>query len=196
MTYEVCTGGGGIWIYYNTRHPDKTFTKHITEIAEFRTEHTSDAYHLILPQAEHIVNELNRLNNTIKLLKSDLAMCQTPALFNRVESKRIIELEKQLKEKNYEVDRLVKSLYDKTDKFYNEKNQLIKENFQLRSENNRCSDTIEAVRKQELTNIPTSELAAELYSRMNNLDKLEKSHEKLLVKHRTAANMIADLKKR
>ena len=194
MTYKVITGGGGIWIFYETRiHPN---TIHVTEIAEFLISNKNGGYNCILNQSEQIVNELNKLNKQINLLKSDLAICQTPALFNRIESKRIIELEKQLKEKNYETDHLTNSIYRITNEFNNEKENLIKENFQLKCENNRCSDTIEAVRKEELGKIPTSELAQELYSRMENLDKLERSHSKLLVKHKTAANMIADLKEK
>lgn len=193
MSYKVRTGGGGIWIDYETRqHPDKTFTVHTTVIAGVKIKDTEEEYDIILQQFEQIVIELNKLNENINSLETDLAICQTPAFFNRIESKRVYELEQKLKEKNYEADHLNNSLYRLTDEYTNEKEQLIKENFQLRSENNRCSDAIKAVREQELAEIPTSELAQELYSRLDKLDRLERRHSKLLVKHKTAANMIAD----
>ena len=196
MTYKVRTGGyGGIWIDHETRVPDKTFTVHTEVIAGVTIKNKEELHDVILKKFEQIVEELNRLNDKIKYLETDLAICQTPAFFNRIESKKVYELEQQLKEKNYEVDRLTDSIYRKSDEFYNEKEILLKENFQLRSENNRCSDAIKAVREQELADIPTSELAQELYSRMNKLDRLERSHSKLSMKHKIAANMIADLKK-
>lgn len=195
MTYNARAGGGGIFIDYETRHPNKVYVKRCIGIAKFWVNNNTKEYDMILPQVEKIVIELNRLNDIIKSLETDLAICQTPKLFNSVESKRVIKLEKQLKEKNYEVDHLTNSIYRITDEYTNEKENLIKENFQLKCENNRCSDTIESVRKEELAKIPTSELAQELYSRMENLDKLERNHSKLLMKHKTAANMIADLKK-
>ena len=100
-----------------------------------------------------------------------------------------------MREKDYEVNRLVNSIYRKTDEFYEEKKKLLLENNALRKENKQSTAMVEAVRKTELSKIPTDELAQELYNRMINFDKLERNHEKLLVKHKTAANMIADLKK-
>lgn len=196
MAYNARTGGGGIFIDYETRHPNKVYLKRCIGIAEFLVNNNTKEYDMILPQVEKIVIELNRLNDIIKSSETDLAMCQTPKLFNSVESKRVIKLERKLEEKDYEVNSLVNSLYRKSEEYTNEKEQLIKENFQLRSENNRCSDAIKAVREQELAEIPTSELAQELYSRLNKLDRLERRHSKLLMKHKVAANMIADLKEK
>ena len=186
MSYKVRTGGGGIWIDYETRqHPDKTFTVHTTVIAGVKIKNTEEEYDIILQQFEQIVIELNKLNENINSLETDLAICQTPIFFNRVESERVIELEKELKERHYEMNHLVNSIYRKTEEFQNEKEMLIKENHQL-------NEVIDALRKKDLSDIPTSELSRELYSRMNNLDKLEKQHERLIRKHKTAANMIAD----
>ena len=146
-------------------------------------------------QSEIIVEELNKLNEEISSLKTKLAIAQAPALFDSVTSKRVIELQQKLREKENENDYLVNSIYRKTDEFYEEKKILLNENNALKKENKQSIAMIEAVRKTELSKIPTSELAQELYSRMNDLDKLERSHSKLLSQHKKAAVMIAELKK-
>lgn len=201
--YVIYEGGCRIGIGYEYRddykHPvDNTRTRHVNLIANFvgiNDVKQEKEYNMILGQVEKITDELNNLNEEISSLKTDLAISQTPALFDSVTSKRVIELQKELKEKDYEINHLVNSIYRKTDEFYEEKKILLNENNALKKENKQSIAMIEAVRKTELSKIPTSELAQELYSRMNDLDKLERSHSKLLGQHKKAAVMIAELKK-
>lgn len=201
--YVIYEGGCRIGIGYEYRddykHPvDNTRTRHVNLIANFtgiNDVKQEKEYNLILGQVEKITDELNKLNGEIISLKKDLAVAQASALFDSVTSKRVIELQKELKEKDYEINSLVNSIYRKTDEFYEEKKILLNENNALRKKNEQSIAMIEAVRKTELSKIPTDELARELYSRMNDLDKLEKSHNKLLSQHKKAAVMIAELKK-
>lgn len=198
MSYIVHEGACRISIVYEYRDPvDNTFTKKVNGVADYIVSSHKQAkeFKMILQQSEIIVEELNKLNEEIISLKKDLAVAQASALFDTVTSKRVIELQKELKEKDYEVNHLVNSIYRKTDEFYEEKKKLLLENNALRKKNKQSTAMVEAVRKTELSKIPTSELARELYSRMENLDKLEKSHNKLLSQHKKAAVMIAELKK-
>lgn len=198
MSYVVHEGAGRIGIVYEYRDPvDNTFTKKVNGVADYIVSSHKQAkeFKMILQQSEIIVEELNKLNEEISSLKTDLAISQAPALFDSVTSKRVIELQQKLREKENENDYLVNSIYRKTDEFYEEKKILLNENNTLRKKNEQSIAMIEAVRKTELSKIPTSELARELYSRMNDLDKLEKSHNKLLSQHKKAAVMIAELKK-
>ena len=195
MTYNVRAGGYRISIDYETRHPDRIHVKNCIGIADFRISENNEKYDMILSQAENIVFELNKLKDTINSLETNLAMSYTSMTFGIFESENICNLKQKLREKDYEVNHLIDSIYRKTDEFYEEKKKLLLENNALRKENKQSTAMVEAVRKTELSKIPTDELAQELYSRMNKLDKLERNHEKLLVKHKTAANMIADLKK-
>lgn len=195
MSYVIHYGSRRISIGFETRNHNNYPSVKYTEIATFSINHMDKNYDSTLKQADEIVNELNKLDEQINHLKQDLIMCQTPALFNLIESEKINSLKKQLSDKDYEVNHLIDSIYRKTDEFYEEKKKLLLENNALRKENKQSAAMVEAVRKTELGKIPTDELAQELYNRMINFDKLERSHEKLLVKHKTAANMIADLKK-
>ena len=198
MSYMVYEGGCRISIVYEYRDPvDNTFTKKVNGVADYIVSSHKQAkeFKMILQQSEIIVEELNKLNEEISSLKTDLAISQAPALFDSVTSKRVIEFQQKLREKENENDYLVNSIYRKTDEFYEEKKILLNENNALRKKNEQSIAMIEAVRKTELSKIPTDELARELYSRMNDLDKLEKSHNKLLSQHKKAAVMIAELKK-
>ena len=198
MSYIVHEGGCRIGIVYEYRDPvDNTFTKKVNGVADYivSSHKQPKEFKMILQQSEIIVEELNKLNEEISSLKTDLAVAQASALFDSVTSKRVIELQQKLREKEIENDYLVNSIYRKTDEFYEEKKILLNENNALKKENEQSIAMIEAVRKTELSKIPTSELAQELYSRMENLDKLEKSHSKLLGQHKKAAVMIAELKK-
>lgn len=194
----VHEGACRIGIVYEYRDPvDNTFTKKVKGVADYIVSSHKQAkeFKMILQQSEIIVEELNKLNEEISSLKTDLAISQASALFDSVTSKRVIELQQKLREKENENDYLVNSIYRKTDEFYEEKKILLNENNALRKKNEQSIAMIEAVRKTELSKIPTDELARELYSRMDDLDKLEKSHNKLLSQHKKAAVMIAELKK-
>lgn len=198
MSYMVHKGACRIGIVYEYRDPvDNTFTKKVNGVADYivSSHKQPKEFKMILQQSEIIVEELNKLNEEIISLKKDLAVAQASALFDTVTSKRVIELQQKLREKKNENDYLVNSIYRKTDEFYEEKKKLLLENNALRKKNEQSIAMVEVVRKTELSKIPTDELARELYSRMENLDKLEKSHNKLLSQHKKAAVMIAELKK-
>ena len=123
ITYNVRTDGGGIWIDYEIRHPDKLYTKEYRDCRIY-SELSIEKYDIILSQAENIVLELNRLKDSIESLETDLTMCQTPEIFYSVESKRVIDLERKLMEKKSENNHLVNTIYRKIDEFFMEKRKL------------------------------------------------------------------------
>ena len=106
------------------RHRDKLYTKEYIGIAKFILSCKEEKYDMILSQAKNIVLELIRLKDSIESLETDLTMCQTPRIFDNVESKRVIELERKLMEKTSENNYLVNTIYRKTDEFFMEKRKL------------------------------------------------------------------------
>ena len=57
-------------------------------------------------------------------METDLVMCQKPGIFESVESKRVIELERKLMERASENNYLVNTIYRKIDEFFMEKRKL------------------------------------------------------------------------
>ena len=75
------------------------------------------------------------------------------------------------------------------------KDDLLVENAELCHKIDNLELTLTLVCAKEMSAIPTTELLMELGSRLHMFENKAEKYEKLLVKHKKASNLIADLKK-